>query len=223
MRWPPPRWIRAAFALIAPFFLLAVVILAGSMIPANRGWTPPRSGVTIYVYTNGVHTGLVLPAVNPLHDWRGRIRASDLPDPRRAGSWLIFGWGQRDFYLNTPRWSDVRIGTALRAMIGSDRTLVHVDHIRRVWNGRDLRPILLTGYQYLRLTRLLESDFAPGAAIRGYAADDVFYPGRGRYNAVTTCNEWTGAKLRAIGVRIGVWTPTASGVMRWFPAPTKER
>jgi uncharacterized protein (TIGR02117 family) len=222
MRWPPPRWIRAAFALIAPLLLLALAILAGSVIPANRNWVPPRSGVTIYVYTNGVHTGLVLPAVNPLHDWRGRIRASDLPDPRRAGRWLIFGWGQRDFYLNTPRWSDLDLRIAARAMVGSDRTLMHVDHLQRVWTGPDLRPILLTSSQYRQLTRLLESDFAPGAAIRGYGADDVFYPGRGRYSAITTCNEWTGAKLRAIGVKIGLWTPASFSVMRWFPTSPEK-
>lgn len=222
MLWPHSRWLRAGIAFLAVPLLILLAVLAGSLIPANRSWTPPRSGVTIYVYTNGVHTGLVLPSVNPLHDWRGRIRASDLPDPRRAGSWLIFGWGQRDFYLNTPRWSDLSLRTAARAMIGSDRTLMHVDHLPRVWNGPDLRPILITPSQYRRLTSLLESDFAPGMAIRGYGADDVFYPGRGRYSASMTCNEWTGAKLRAIGVRIGVWTPLSSSVMRWFPPVWKK-
>jgi uncharacterized protein (TIGR02117 family) len=216
MGWRSNRWLKAALALAALPLLIALAILAGSLIPANRHWTLPRTGITIYVYTNGVHTGLVLPAVNPLHDWRGHIRASDLADPSRAGGWLIFGWGQRDFYLNTPHWSDVNVATVFRAMIGSDRTLMHIDHLQRVWTGPDLRPIVVTTSQYRRLTHSIEADFAPGPAIRGYSADDIFYPGRGRYSAITTCNEWTGAKLRAIGVRVGIWTPSSWSIMRYF-------
>lgn len=196
--------------------IFAIAILIGSLTPANRDSGPPASGITIYVYSNGVHTGLMLPTVHPLHDWRARIRADDLPDPRKAGRWLIFGWGERNFYLNTPRWSDVDPLIVARAAVGSGQTLMHVDHLQRLWRGPDLRPVMLTAAQYRALVVAIEADFAPGAAIRGYCADDVFYPGRGRYSAITTCNEWTGAKLRRIGVRVGLWTPTAWSVMRWF-------
>lgn len=144
------------------------------------------------------------------------MRATDLPDPTRAGRWLIFGWGERDFYLNTPHWSDVRAGTVLRAATGSDRVLMHVDHLGRLWNGPDLRPVRVTPAQYRALAAAIAADFAPGAAIRGYGADDVFYPARGHYSLTHTCNEWTGAKLRSIGVRVGIWTPAAWSVMRWF-------
>ncbi|MGK2912097.1 MAG: DUF2459 domain-containing protein [Sphingobium sp.] len=216
MRRPFPkimRWLAAAMALPLSAFLM---ILGGSVIPANSDTVRPTPGVTIYVYTNGVHTGLVLPAVTALHDWRGRVRTSDLADPSRAGQWLMFGWGQRDFYLNTPTWDEVDPLIVLRAAIGSDATLMHVDHLRRIWRGPDLRPLVLTAAQYQALARAVDADFAPGAAIRGYGADDVFYPGRGRYSALRTCNEWTGGKLRAIGVKIGVWTPISWSVMRWF-------
>jgi uncharacterized protein (TIGR02117 family) len=218
MRWPARLWMRIAASAAALIVASLFAVLAGSTIAANRDWSPPRSGITIFVYSNGVHTGLVMPAVNGVHDWRGRVRAGDLPDPRRAGSWLLFGWGERDFYLNTPRWSDVNPVTVVRAMIGSDRTLMHVDHLQRVWRGPDLRPIVLTQTQYRALADSIDRDFAPGTAIHGYGDDDVFYPGRGRYSAIVTCNEWTGTKLRRIGVRTGLWTPAAWSVMRWLDA-----
>lgn len=216
--------LRTAIALTGALALLLSMAVAGSMIPANGRWTPPRQGVAIYVYSNGVHTGLVLPAANDIHDWRTRMRAADLPDPRRAGPWLLFGWGQRDFYLNTPRWSDLDPLLVVRAMIGSDRTLMHVDHLQRLWRGPDLRRVMLTPGQYRALADAIDRDFAPGAPIPGYGADDVFYPGRGRYDAVVTCNEWTGAKLRGVGVKVGFWTPAAWSVMRWFGnAPAGEQ
>ena len=36
------------------------------------------------------------------------------------------------------------------------------------------------------------------------------------YNALNTCNTWTGSVLKKAGVRIGMWTPLPGGVMRWF-------
>ncbi|MDX3909041.1 MAG: TIGR02117 family protein [Sphingobium sp.] len=196
--------------------LFGFCIIGGSVIPANSGLPPAIDGVTIYVYTNGVHTGLVMPAVHPLHDWRSRVPASDLADPRHAAPWLLFGWGERNFYLNTPTWDKVDPLVVLRAAAGSNTTLMHVDHLQRVWNGPDLRHLVLSPAQYRALTKAIDADFAPGPAIPGYGADDAFYPGRGRYSALRTCNEWTGGKLRGIGVRIGLWTPLSWSVMRWF-------
>lgn len=207
---------RRLLVLLALLLIPPLLVVAGSLIPANRSATQPPQGVTVYVYSNGVHTGIVVPTVSPLHDWRSRIKATDLSDPRRAGDWLIIGWGERDFYLSTPTWSDVDPLIFLRAAVGSSRTLIHVDHLRRIWRGPDLRPVILAPEQYLALAASIESDFVPGPAMHGYGADDLFYPAHGRYSAVRTCNEWTGSKLRAIGVRIGLWTPTAWSVMRWF-------
>jgi hypothetical protein len=48
---------------------------------------------------------------------------------------------------------------------------------------------------------------------RGYGPADIFYEGRGRYNAYRTCNEWTGEALRTAGVRTGVWTPLSQSIM----------
>jgi len=209
-----------AGTLLLALSLWTVAVIEGSLTPANRNWqAPDRGGITIHIYSNGVHTGFVFPIAGPLHDWRARFPASDLRDPGRAGQWVIVGWGQRDFYLNTPTWADVSVPTVLRASIGSNRTLLHVDHLSRLWRGPDLRPVTLSPAQYHRLVSAIEADFAPGQAIPGYGADDAFYPARGRYSAVRTCNEWTGAKLRALGIRIGIWTPAAWSVMRWFPDP----
>ncbi|WP_336963493.1 TIGR02117 family protein [Sphingobium aquiterrae] len=208
-----------AGVLLFALSLWTVAVIEGSLTPANRdrALLDGGGGITIHVYSNGVHTGLVLPIADGLHDWHRRFPARDLRDPTHAGQWVIVGWGQRDFYLNTPTWADVNMATVARAAIGSDRTLIHVDHLRRLWRGPDLRPVTLSRAQYRLLLTAIEADLVPGPAIPGYGADDAFYPSHGRYSAVRTCNEWTGARLRAIGVRIGIWTPAAWSVMRWFP------
>jgi uncharacterized protein (TIGR02117 family) len=203
------------YLLLLPFLYLAAGAVGGA-IPRNWGWHEPADGITIYVATNGVHTGLVLPARGGGVDWSPIVRPQDIADPRYAGRWLWFGWGERRFYLNTPTWRDLTLGTAVHALAGSNRTLMHVDHLLEPWG--DARPIRLTPDQYKRLTAAIRASFDPAdtRAIRGYDVADVFYPARGSYDAVRTCNWWTGQMLAKAGVRVGAWTPFSATVMQWF-------
>jgi uncharacterized protein (TIGR02117 family) len=222
MAWRKPARLFA-LALAAPIALFLLAALAGSHIPVNSGWRPAPGGVTIYVTTNGYHTALVLPAAAAGHDWSVVARPTDLPDPEDAGQWLLFGWGDRRFFLETPTWAKLRPGTALAAIAGSGATLVHVDHLSGPGELADARPVRLTERQYRRLVAFVRGSFAPfhgpyPPAIPGYGGRDVFYPGAGRYNLFNTCNTWTANALAAAGVTVARWTPFSGGVTRWFPA-----
>lgn len=209
-----------AGGLLAPILLYFLAALIGGLIPANAGWAEPREGVTIYVRTNGVHTWIMVPTVSPDMDWRPLAPAAHIKDPRYAGNYLAMGYGNREFYLNTPRWADLRPRTALVAAFGGGRSLMHVEH---EWNPRVdeyHKRLILTREQYRRLVHHLSQNFELDAQGRtrpllgrGYGPADVFYEARGPYNAFFTCNEWTGNALRAAGVRMGIWTPLAQSIM----------
>ena len=217
MRSQSRRLLALLLAPIGLFYAAAGVL---SHVPVNNGWREPADGVTIYLASNGVHTGIVVPATAAGIDWRGRVRASDLPDPALAGKWLMFGWGDRDFYLHTPTWSDIRPGTALSALVGSGQTLVHVDHIDDFYADADMRPLRVTADEYLRLADFIKATFAERReVIPGYGSRDIFYAGKGRYNVIRTCNVWTGEALKAAGVRTAVWSPFPGGIMRWANVP----
>lgn len=206
-----------AIFLLIPY-VYALVALIGGLIPVNTGWAPPADGITIHVETNGIHTGIVMPVRSPVFDWSRIAPAADLSDPRRAGSHIAIGWGERDFYLNTPDWSQARPATILRAVTGSDRTLMHVDHGAAPAPGPGVKAIVLTPDQYRRLVAFIVDRFAltpDGRAVpvRGYGPADIFYAARGHYDAIDNCNEWTGAALRHAGVRVGAWTPISAAVM----------
>jgi uncharacterized protein (TIGR02117 family) len=191
--------------------------LVGSAVAANRDWKPPAQGVTIYVIDNGIHTDLVLPVSVEGVEWGDLIRPEHLADPgRAAASHLAFGWGDRDFYLNTPTWWDVnpiRIG---RAFVGAGATVMHVSHIAAPQPGPNARAIVLRPEEYRRLAAFLRNTFGEGPPVRGYGAADAFYVARGGYSLFRTCNAWTGEALATAGVRVGKWTPFPSGVMQWF-------
>lgn len=214
------KWLRRlAIALASAIGAYLLAALIGSHWAINRDWREAESGITIYVASNGYHTGIVVPAQTPEFDWDSLAPPRDLGDPSLAGQWLLFGWGDRDFYLNTPTWAEFDIRTGLIAITGSGSTLVHVDHMAMPEDAVEVRPVTLTAGQYRRLAAFIARTFAPGNAIKGYTEQDLFYPARGRYSAFRTCNAWTGEALAAAGVRVGTWTPFEGGVMRWFRAP----
>ncbi|OWK31983.1 TIGR02117 family protein [Sphingomonas mucosissima] len=196
-----------------------IVGVLGGMVPSNAAWTPPDQGITLYVESNGVHTGIVMPKVAAGVDWRPIFPAHDLRDPRFAAyDHVSLGWGDRDFYLKTPTWSDLRPTTVIAAAIGSDRTLLHVDHVPRPAPDGEVRRLVVRPAEYRRLAAYVRATLVDGGERRhGYYRYDAFYQARGRYSALRTCNSWVGDALRFAGIRVGAWTPFPATVMWWFP------
>jgi uncharacterized protein (TIGR02117 family) len=213
--------LRSLAGLLAfPVVFLASAAILG-VIPANMGWQQAQSGVTILVRTNGVHTWIVMPKVTPVIDWRPFAPPGHLRDPRYgAGDHIAIGYGNREFYLNTPTWSDLSVSTAFLAFFGNGPTLLHVEHGDQPRASEWQRPIVLRVEEYRRLAEFIRARFrrdGQGRTIpvlgRGYGRADMFYEANGGYSFVLTCNEWTGRALRAAGVRTGLWTPLEQSVM----------
>lgn len=209
-----------AGALAMLVFAYVAAGLTGGALPANADWRAPAEGIAIYVEDNGIHTDLVMPKLAAGVDLSPLALARDLTDPRQAGHrWLAVGWGEAAFFLDTPSWSDVRPMTVLHAAIGSERTLMHVEHVPEPHTDRagGVRRIVLRPAEYRRLAAFVRASFRPGGrAFRGYDRYDAFYEATGRYDLFRTCNTWTGQALAQAGVRVGRWTPFPIAVMGWF-------
>lgn len=219
-----PRAMKIALRLFAALILFPLLYFAGALlgglIPANAGWQEADRGVTIFVRTNGVHTWLMVPTTAAGIDWRPIAPAHHIEDPRYASNYLAIGYGNRDFYLNTPTWADLSPRTAVAAAFGRGPSLVHVEHEHDPVPNEWQKPLTLSEDEYRKLAAHIRQSFefdAFGHTIpligRGYGPSDIFYEARGRYNAYRTCNEWTGEALRAAGIRTGVWTPLSQSIM----------
>ncbi len=200
------------------YFLAALVL---GVIPANVAFHQPARGITIFVRSNGVHTWIVMPKVSEEMDWRPYASPGHLRDSRWGNAdHVAIGYGNREFYLNTPTWGDLSPRTAALALFGSGPTLLHVEHVDRPRAEQWQRPIRITHDQYRRLAGFIQLRFrldSGGRPIpvlgRGYGPGDMFYEASGGYSFVMTCNEWTGRALRAAGVRTGLWTPFEQSIM----------
>ena len=212
------RVVALIVAIPATYFLAALIL---GLVPANVGWREPEQGVTIFLRSNGAHTWIVMPKVNSIMDWRPYAPGEHLVDPHYENAdHVAVGYGNREFYLNTPTWADLSLKTAALALFGSGPSLLHVEHDHRPGRDAWTRPLRITAGQYRRLAAYIEARFQRdprGRTIpligRGYTDWDMFYEANGGYSFVMTCNEWTGRALRAAGVRTGLWTPLAQSLM----------
>lgn len=224
LKWPK----RVILTVIGAIFCYLFTALAGSIFPANQYWKSPDIGIELFVETNGLHTGIIMPIQSDVHDWSDLIKPDDLDSPGRYGSHILVGWGHAGVYRNTEQWQDLRFSDAASAIFGSDDVLLHVYHLKYPQAYPHYRrSFRVSEAEYRKIvaaitTRfVLDSDGRPNPSI-GYGQDDLFYEAKGDYNAFYTCNSWTGDVLRQAGIRTGRWTPFQGGVMRWFPEAEPE-
>lgn len=216
-----PKLAGKAFAwLLLGWAMFLLAGWAGSAIPRNSGWTEPDEGIEIMVETNGVHTAIVMPAVTAIKDWHTEFPLADIARPDRPYTHVSVSWGEREVFLNTPTWWDLRPTTVLRILGFGGDGLLHVAHYVRPAAYEDSRAIRLTEDQYRRLVATIEKQWHSNRGAEfypGYDDYDVFYDTGGRYTFSRTCNQWTSDVLASAGVKTGWWTPFSGGVMKWVP------
>jgi uncharacterized protein (TIGR02117 family) len=221
------RTVLSMLVALPCLYLLGAV--AGALVPRNPEWKEPLHGVLVFVRSNGVHVDLVLPALATGQDLYRRVPPEHVANPASASGWIAFGWGQREFYLETPRWSDLTVRNAARAVFGGS-AVMHVEHGGRPRVSANIRPLLLEPEAYGRLVAYILGSFAVYADGRtvpivgtGYGNNDIFYEATGRYSALRTSNQWAADALAVTGVKVGVWTPFAQGIMWRFREAVEGR
>lgn len=218
------KWLKMlGLPLGAVILLYLFAALIGSIIPANQSWEQPEEGVDLFIETNGLHTGIIMPIWSDVHDWTPLVRPEHLENPNDFGTHILVGWGHEGVYRNAEKWTDLRVKDALSAVFGSDDTLVHIYHLKYPQAYPPYRrPIRVSRNEYKIIAKAIEARFVLDERYqtipsKGYGKTDLFYKSQGHYNAFYTCNSWTSDVLRQAGVRTGSWTPFQGGVMRWIP------
>lgn len=209
---------RVLFRILIGIVLLPVVYallgLVLGLVPLDRKGVTGDAD-TIYLTTNGVHLHLILPsnALSP-------ALLADLPldaDTR----YVAFGWGDAEFYLNTPEWKDLTVKRAVVAAFVPSRSLVHVTRYRTTatdWTAIPVSTEQITAIDAFlldafRLDSAGHKQLIPGA---GYGTQDDFLEGRDRYSALRTCNTWVNDALKEAALPACLWTPYDFMVLRLY-------
>ena len=217
--WSALRAVVGWLMMIIGLYFSAAFI--GSSIPVNNDWRQPKNGIPIFVETNGVHVSVIVPITLAGEDLSDLIRPDQLSDPMLYGTHVMVGWGHGAVYRHTKTWSDVKVGDVASAIFGSDFTTLHVYHLVDPQPTSYRKQLRVTPAQYHKIITQIRTTFrldkqGHSVATPAYGPNNLFYDSYGHYNALHTCNNWTGDVLRKAGVRIGIWTPMPGGVMKWF-------
>lgn len=206
---------KALLGLVGLVILYVGVAVVLSLIPTSPEPLIGARDHRVFVSSNGVHTDFILPvALVPrlLLDQLGYLSGY---------SYLAFGWGDKGFYLDTPTWAELKVSTAVRAMILPSPTAVHVSGYDAA--GRDWALLEINDQQLAILNEYIAEAFRlnNGEVIipiddAGYGNNDEFYEGLGSYNALYTCNNWVNDGLQRMSVRTALWSPSEWGIMRWL-------
>lgn len=199
--------------------LLGVVVLAlvlGSVIPrsglveANAVSTETRE---ILLLSNPIHTDIALPLDDEVRDAFADLTPSGLPIGMPGAAYLMFGWGGRSFYIETPTWGDLKPLPVLRALT-LDRSVMHVEVAGPIDRGhKAVRVLSVSAEGRRRMIAAIRDSFQRDGGLplviegAAYGLDDAFFEARGRFNALAGCNTWTAAMLRQGGLTTGWWTP----------------
>ncbi|MFS2205586.1 TIGR02117 family protein [Variovorax sp. Varisp36] len=210
------RWLRRiAFTLLGFVALTGLYLIVACALvfwPANARPAGDAPGdVQAWVLSNGVHTDYVFPIRSATIDWLQVFPLKDFRAPPPDAEFIAIGWGDREFYLNTPTWGDLTAARAFGALSGGNRALMHVSYLRREQLARGAYSLPLSHAQYAQLVGYVRAALPSGHAspIAGahYGDDDAFYEAEGGYHLFETCNTWIGRGLRQAGVTVSRWTP----------------
>jgi uncharacterized protein (TIGR02117 family) len=215
----PGRIVGVLAALCVLYFAAAFIL---GFVPVNGTFTETRGGIPIAVCSNGVHTDFVLPVKTDAVDWSAFFPRASFPAPVEGFDHVGIGWGDLDFYRATPRWRDVKLGTALRAASGlGGGAALHVQY--RPAPGAAERCALLTigTAQYRALAEYIAGSLVASLSpvAPGYGGSDAFYPAEGRFSLIRSCNVWVGQGLKAASLPTGLWTPFAFQVLHHLQRP----
>lgn len=206
-------------------FLLCFIILYGvaafafSKIPINSEVATNEDDVAIYIKTNGVHTDIVVPIRNEIKDWTKEIKVENTKGKDSSMAYIAFGWGDKGFYLNTPRWSDLKYSTAFNAAFGLGESAMHATFFKEISENKDCVRLGISKENYKRLIAYIEGSFQLDAqhlpifiSSTTYGLNDSFYEAKGSYTLFYTCNTWANNALKSAHQKAALWTVTDTGI-----------
>ena len=201
------------WVLVLPLFYVLISVLLTS-ITVNRDQLSSDSGKTIYLTTNGVHLDIVMAIEDVSEGLKKGLRLKD-------EKFLSFGWGDEDFYLNTPTWNDLTLKNAFSALFLNSSTLIHLTRYTNensVWvsvSVSDKQLVKLNDY----ILNTFQLDINGNKIIledKGYSFNDDFYKSEGSYSCINTCNSWVNSAFKESGLKCSYWTPFDFGVINKY-------
>lgn len=215
---------RRPVRLVAAGLLSLLVILTGASLRFGDATLFPTADpgpVTVYLVSNGFHSGLILPrpTANAVAIRRAAPAALAVTTRFAHYDWVEMGWGDDRFYRAVPTLDRFDWNLGLQAVLGlGDGSVMHVVGVegdpREPFAGADLVRLQLSPEGFGRLLDGIDRTFGRDAAGEpedlgpGLYGPSLFYRAVGTFSLFNVCNHWTARMLGLAGVP--VWPAAAT-------------
>lgn len=206
------KWLL--YILVIPIVYLVVSLIL-TEITIDRKATSTISNNTVFLNTNGVHLNIILS--------KNDINSNLLKDLMysETENYIAFGWGDENFYINTPTWNDLTFSNAFQALFLKSSTLMHVTRYKQKQN--DWVKIEINKSELQKLNEYILNTFKKdekGNKIllknKGYSSIDDFYKAKGSYSCFKTCNSWINSAFKESELKSCYWTPFDFGLIKKY-------
>lgn len=194
--------------------LYIIIAFSLTFFPANTN-NLTNKNKSVYILYDEMHSDIVFNIKDLSQPWAQLL--PKLLKEKKEG-YIAFGWGDKETYLHTPTWNDLKTSTALQALFTNTPSLMHVSYYRHLHHFKNLKKIALSKEQQRRLeANIIKSFDFKGKYYRGYRDNDLFYTSPYIYNLFNTCNTWTGDTLRDANITVSYWTPFSQNIIHSLP------
>ena len=216
------RWFLMVFVFGLVCYVLFAVVSA--VIPVSAEIVAAQDSPTfdVYLLKSGPHTDFLVKVKTEVHDWSIDFPYANNANPDSSLPWLAIGWGDKNFYMNTPTWADLTVSTAVAAATGLGTAGIHASYYYDVPTDRPIIHLQLSRNQYMRLCAyidrsLIADENGKRVMIQPLLAGvnfnhDRYYDAHGRYSMIHTCNTWVNNGLKVSGQKACLWTGFAEGL-----------
>ncbi len=204
-----------SYLLLVPILYIIISLIFSAITIDRKIEDHQVSDKTIYLSTNGIHLEIVIP--------KNDIDSLLLHGINQGTSdnYLSFGWGDENFYLNTPTWGDLNFNNALKALFFSKAALIHVTRYKSKHDN--WVEIKISETELEQLNAYLQNTFRTnknGMKVilenQGYSSVDDFYKAKGSFSYLRTCNTWVNSGFKQSGLEACLWTPFDFGLLRIY-------
>ena len=196
------RWLFYILILPISYFLVALIL---SAIPVNNKQAIDKH-FSIYLNSNGVHLDIIIPKENMSEDLLKDLLIEE------NTKFCAFGWGEQQFYLNTPTWGDLTFKNFCNALFVPSAALMHLKRYTKKADTWVEVPVTKSQLQMLNQNILngfkrTKNQDKLWVNHPGYSNTDEFYYATGSYHLFNTCNSWANAILKKSSIKACLWTP----------------
>jgi len=206
------RFLLATVLILALYFTVPFILM---FFPSHPTMQEGEKDRTIHILYDVVHSGIAI----DLKDINQTKWSQIFPViQHRKEGYLLFGWGDKETYINTPNLKDLKVSTALKALFYPTESVVHIRYYPKISRFKDKKSIQITHEQLLKLEKnILKSFSSTEKKYIGYGRYDLFYDSPYHYTCLNTCNTWTGRELREVNISVSYWTPLTTHVVNSLP------